>query len=363
MLGEDGEEEEPGSFNGASVWSRISIVAAGPIFNFILAFFLALIIVASIGYVPAEVLSVTEGSPAEEAGMQEGDLITEFDGYKIDIGTDLNTYLAMNELREGQQVELTYERDGKEYNVSYMPEIYSRYLLGFTRADTTSMKVGAVTAGMSMEEEGMKAGDVITAINGVPVKDYAEYEEYLETHPLGEESVVLTYEREGRSYEATITPALYEEPMLGFGYNVGCVKTSGWNIIKYSAIEVKYWIRTTVMSLGKLITGQFGIQDLSGPVGVVDAIGDTYEQSKTAGTLMVWMNMLNMAILLSANLGVMNLLPLPALDGGRLVFMILEVIFRRPVNRKVEGMVHFAGFMLLMLLMVVVMYNDIQRIF
>lgn len=117
------------------------------------------------------------------------------------------------------------------------------------------------------------------------------------------------------------------------------------------------------MSLGKLITGQFGIQDLSGPVGVVDAIGDTYEQSKTAGTLMVWMNMLNMAILLSANLGVMNLLPLPALDGGRLVFMILEVIFRRPVNRKVEGMVHFAGFMLLMLLMVVVMYNDIQRIF
>lgn len=363
MLGEDGEEEEPGSFNGASVWSRISIVAAGPIFNFILAFFLALIIVASIGYVPAEVLSVTEGSPAEEAGMQEGDLITEFDGYKIDIGTDLNTYLAMNELREGQQVELTYERDGKEYNVSYMPEIYSRYLLGFTRADTTSMKVGAVTAGMSMEEEGMKAGDVITAINGVPVKDYAEYEEYLENHPLGEESVVLTYERQGRSYEATITPALYEEPMLGFGYNVGCVKTSGWNIIKYSAIEVKYWIRTTVMSLGKLITGQFGIQDLSGPVGVVDAIGDTYEQSKTAGTLMVWMNMLNMAILLSANLGVMNLLPLPALDGGRLVFMILEVIFRRPVNRKVEGMVHFAGFMLLMLLMVVVMYNDIQRIF
>ena len=110
MLGEDGEEEEPGSFNGASVWSRISIVAAGPIFNFILAFFLALIIVASIGYVPAEVLSVTEGSPAEEAGMQEGDLITEFDGYKIDIGTDLNTHLAMNELREGQQVELTYER-------------------------------------------------------------------------------------------------------------------------------------------------------------------------------------------------------------------------------------------------------------
>ena len=92
-------------------------------------------------------------------------------------------------------------------------------------------------------------------------------------------------------------------------------------------------------------------------------IGDTYEQTQSEGTLMVWMNMLNLAILLSANLGVMNLLPFPALDGGRLVFLLFEVIFRRPVNRQVEGMIHFAGLMLLMLLMVVVMYNDVMRIF
>ena len=105
------------------------------------------------------------------------------------------------------------------------------------------------------------------------------------------------------------------------------------------------------------------MKDLSGPVGVVDAIGDTYEQSKSEGTLMIWMNMLNMAVLLSANLGVMNLLPLPALDGGRLVFLVAEAIRRKPVNRQVEGMIHFAGLMLLMALMVVVMYNDILKIF
>ena len=134
-------------------------------------------------------------------------------------------------------------------------------------------------------------------------------------------------------------------------------------MVKYSLIEVKYWIRTTILSLGKLVTGQFGVQDLSGPVGVVDVIGDTYEQSKSMGTTMVWMNMLNIAILLSANLGVMNLLPLPALDGGRLVFYIIEAIRRRPVNQRIEGMVHFVGFMFLMVLMVVVMYNDIMRIF
>ena len=98
-------------------------------------------------------------------------------------------------------------------------------------------------------------------------------------------------------------------------------------------------------------------------MGIVDAIGTTYEESKSEGALMLWMNMLNMAVLLSANLGVMNLLPLPALDGGRLVFLIVEAVRRKPINREIEGIVHFAGLMLLMALMVVVMYNDIMKIF
>ena len=121
-------------------------------------------------------------------------------------------------------------------------------------------------------------------------------------------------------------------------------------------------IRSTLVGLRELITGRFGIEELSGPVGVVDAIGTTYEQAKSEGTLMVWMNMLYMAVLLSANLGVMNLLPLPALDGGRLLFLFLEGIRRKPVNRELEGNIHFAGLMLLMLLMVVIMYHDIMKL-
>ena len=122
-------------------------------------------------------------------------------------------------------------------------------------------------------------------------------------------------------------------------------------------------IRTTLLSLKELVTGQLGFQNLSGPVGVVDAIGTTYEESKSEGIMMLWMNMLNMAVLLSANLGVMNLLPLPALDGGRLVFLIIEAIRKKPINREIEGRIHFAGLMALMVLMVVVMYNDILKIF
>ena len=105
------------------------------------------------------------------------------------------------------------------------------------------------------------------------------------------------------------------------------------------------------------------MKDLSGPVGVVDAIGSTYEESKSEGMLAIWVNMLYMAALLSANLGVMNLPPLPALDGGRLVFLVIEAVRKKPINRQIEGMVHFAGLMVLMLLMVVVMYNDILKIF
>ena len=134
-------------------------------------------------------------------------------------------------------------------------------------------------------------------------------------------------------------------------------------MLKYGALEVKYLIRSTLLSLKELLTGGLGVKDLSGPVGVVDAIGSTYEESKSEGMLAKWVNMLYMAALLSANLGVMNLLPLPALDGGRLVFLIIEAVRRKPVNRQVEGTIHFAGLMVLMVLMVVVMYNDILKIF
>ena len=111
-----------------------------------------------------------------------------------------------------------------------------------------------------------------------------------------------------------------------------------------------------------LVKGQFSVNDLSGPVGIIDVMGDSYEAAKTEGAVMVSMQMLYWAILLSANLGVMNLLPIPALDGGRLVFLLVEAVRRKRLNPNVEGMVHFAGFVLLMLLMVFVMFNDFRRL-
>lgn len=366
MLGEDTDvENEPGTFNSASVWGRIAVVAAGPIFNFIMAFVLSLIIVGAVGYEPSRVLSVKEGSAAEAAGLREGDIITSYQGYHIDLGKDLYVYSYMNELKEGDTIHLKVKRDGEEREITYLTDTNVRYLLGcnFSGEDDSAMIVQSVMEGMPLEAAGVQAGDRITQINGVTIKNVQDYQEYIQEHPLGAEPVEIVYSHDGAEQKATLTPQEYRTTESGFVYNVYCEKASGLDVIRYAAVEVKYMVRTTILSLKEFLTGKLGVENLSGPVGVVDAIGTTYEESKSQGALMLWMNMLNMAVLLSANLGVMNLLPLPALDGGRLVFLVLEAIRRKPVNRRLEGMVHFAGLMLLMALMVFVMYHDIVRIF
>lgn len=360
MLGEDEDSEIPGSFNSAPIWGRIAAVAAGPIFNFIMAFVLSVLIVAMMGYVPSRVLEVPKDSPAYAAGLREGDQITKFQGYSIDIGQDLNTWLALNEL-EDAPIEMTVKQNGEKRKISYRPETQEKYLMGFNRADTEKLEVLSLIKGMPLEESGIQPGDVITEIDGIEIANQEDYELYIQEHPLGKESLDITYEHNGKQNKVTITPASYTQVTLGFSYNLGREKATPWGVLKYAALEVKYWIRTTVVSLGKLFSGQFGIQDLSGPVGVVDVIGDTYEAAKPEGGVIVWASLLNIAVLLSANLGVMNLLPIPALDGGRLVFLILELIRRKPINRQAEAMIHMAGFVLLMALMFVVMYHDIVR--
>lgn len=363
MMGEDMDDEAPGTFNGAPVWGRIATVAAGPVFNFILAFVITVIIVSLVGYDPAQVTSVESGSTVADAGLKEGDIVKEYQGYHIDLSRDLYLYMYLNPVQEDETIHMTVERDGKEVELSFKPDVQVRYLLGFNRKDASSMEVESLIPGMGLSETGVEPGDVITSINGTRLENAEDYTAYLEEHPLTGETVTITYERDGLEYTAEVTPKEYRTAFLNFSYNLGYTKAEGFQVLKYGALEVKYLIRSTLLSLKELLTGGLGVKDLSGPVGVVDAIGNTYEESKSEGMLAIWVNMLYMAALLSANLGVMNLLPLPALDGGRLVFLIIEAVRRKPVNRQVEGMIHFAGLMVLMLLMVVVMYNDILKIF
>lgn len=278
MMGEDDVEDiSEGSFNSKSVWARMSVVVAGAVFNFLLAFVFAVIVVGYTGYDKPIVSGVIESFPAEEAGLQEGDRIVKMNHKKINIWREISYY---NMLHPGETVEVVYERDGRKQEVTLTPkkDEDGNYLIGIT------------------------------------------------------------------------APAQYE-------------KANVFTAIQYGVYEVKFWICTTLESLKMLVTGQVGVDQLSGPVGIVDVVDETYQQTKSYGVMVVLMQMLNIGILLSANLGVMNLLPLPALDGGRLVFMIVEAIRGKRVPPDKEGWVHGIGMILLLLLMVFVLFNDIKRLF
>ena len=213
-------------------------------------------------------------------------------------------------------------------------------------------------------EAGLEDGDRIVKIGNETIHLYREVSLYSMMN-YGE-PLKITYERDGVRNTVTVTPKYDEEAgryyigILGAGQAHEC---SAIEVFQYGFYEIEYWMKVTLKSLGTIFTGHFSKDDVSGPVGVVQVVNDTYTEAQPYGPMVVVMSLLNLATLLTINLGIINLLPLPALDGGRLVFLILEAIRGKPIPPEKEGMVHLAGFMALMALMVFVLFNDISRLF
>lgn len=284
MAGEDEASDDVDAFNNKSVWARMSVVLGGPVFNFILAFILAVVVIGSVGFDKPLIVGVMDGYPAQEAGFQEGDIIRQINQKKITIYRDVTLYLALH------------------------------------------------------------TGETLT----------------------------VTVDRKGEPYTSTIVPQLSED---GQNYYMGIyvsslrTRTSSLETLKYSLYEVKYQISTVIESLRLLFNGKVTVNDLSGPVGIVDMVNEVVEESTSeevdfkTNLINVLLNIINFAIMISANLGVMNLLPIPGLDGGRMVFLIVEAVRGKAIDREKEGMVHLVGLVLLMALMAVVMFNDFRKIF
>lgn len=206
-------------------------------------------------------------------------------------------------------------------------------------------------------QAGMKDGDLITEINGNPITTWDEFSEEVKVSP--NEKMDFTIDRNGERIELSVTPnevAAGSEKVgqIGVQY-VSPLEKNPLKAIPYGAEQTYETTKRIFTLLGSLIAGNFSIDDLSGPVGIYKATEEVAQYG--VFNLMYW------AALLSINLGIMNLLPLPALDGGRLLFFLFEAIRGKPVDKQKEGMVHFVGIMLLMVLMVVVTWNDIQRFF
>lgn len=282
--GEDGlaeKDEEPGegSFLKAPVWGRISTVVAGPLFNFLLAFIIALIMVNMIVIQGPVASQVLEGSGAEAAGLQDGDVIVSLNGERMYLFQEISLY--MQATYRGGDLTVVYERDGERYTTALTPQY-----------DPNS---GGFLLGISISE---------------------------------------------------------------------AVEPKGLAVLKYAWYEMRYSFKATYKSLGMLFRGQVHREDVAGPVGIaVNVVGETYKAAKTYGWQNVLVNMMNITLMLSVNLGILNLLPVPALDGGRLVFLLVEVVRGKPVPPEKEGMVHFVGFMFFLILMVFVFFNDLSNIF
>lgn len=277
MLGEDEDSDDARALNNKSVWQRMSIVLAGPVFNFIFAFFLSLFLVGYAGADPAVVGAVDPSSPAQEAGILPGDRIVKIDNSRIFNYREIVYKMMLN--KGGAPVDFVYERNGETKEVTITPK----------QSESGSYLVGI--AGTQREKQNL------------------------------------------------------------FG------------IIKYAFLELRCQVKVVFWSLQYMVSGYFTPNDIAGPVGIVNMIGDTYEAAKSEGTLVVLMSMFNISVMISANLGVMNLLPIPALDGGRFVFFVIEAIRKKKIPAEKEGMIHMAGLVLLLGLMVLIMANDIKNIF
>lgn len=292
MLGEFGEDEdekeEIPDVKGVSFFDRgplakMAVIAAGPVFNFILAFVFSLVILSWAGIDPAVIAGTSEGMPAEAAGLREGDVITKLDGRKIHLSREISMYL--------------------------------------------------MTAGQD------------------PVQ--VEYRRYDETSSswTAEHTVIQPEFKDGRYYLGVILQGHRDAP------------ESLVQVLQYSVYEVRYWILTVIDSLKMIVGGKVTTNDIAGPVRIVTIIDQTVEENTQYGFVTVVMNLLNLMVMFSANLGVMNLLPFPALDGGRLVFLLWELVTGHPVSQRIEGAVNMTGMALLMTFMVFVVFNDLRMIF
>lgn len=213
-------------------------------------------------------------------------------------------------------------------------------------------------------EAGLQTGDKIISLNDEKV--YLFEEMMLFNRVNGGKPVNVVFERNGQEMETVLQPT-YSEESANYMFGVYCdavAEETGIGRLKYAWYEMRYCVKNTYKSLLMLVRGQVRSEEVSGPVGIaVNVVGKTYDEAKEYGWQTVLVNMLNITLLLSINLGIINLLPIPALDGGRLIFLLIEVIRGKPIPPEKEGMVHFAGLVFFMGLMVVVLFNDLRNIF
>ncbi len=373
MAGEqydDAHPVEPGDYYSRPWWVRLLVLLAGPLMNLITA----ALVLGSLYWVgfnvplaKPQIVSTLPGSPAAQAGLLPGDVITGFNGKTMDdwetFSEQLNTFAKT---QPGKPVALQVLRAQTTLPVTLTPKqdkATQRWILGITLAPTGTNVVERVMVGTPAEMAGLKVGDRMTALEGKPVGTKFEFQQIM--WPRLDQPTRVQVQRGNETFERVITPMV--QPIPGQG-KVGVIgvqfkssdrehKVSYPFFTAYGYGSMQTWIlmKTIVISLGQMVTGQIAAKDsVGGPISIVRMAG----QEARSGPV----DFLFFLAGISVMLGVLNLLPIPILDGGSAVFFILEGILRRPVSRKWQEGSQRVGFALLMALMVFATYNDISKL-
>ena len=346
MEGEEERSEDSRSFSKASIPKRIAIVVAGATVNIIFAVVIYFIISAtSVTYISNEINSTINGYAAQSIDLKNGDKIVQIDNKKINNKADLDKILKKS---KGEDLNIKIERENNTLDFTIKPTEVKTKVTGIYLDE--NCKIAAVEKGSSSEKQGIKSNDKLIKINNKEIN--GDRNKALEL--IGEKGVntmLVTVERKGKEINIELTPDYISSYYLGV--NLKQAPDTFINRCIGARIQTKEFVFSIVDNLKKLFTGNVGIDQMMGPVGISEVV------AKTNG----FQEFISMMALISLSLGVTNLLPIPALDGGKIFILIIEAIRRKPMKQETEINIQLLGFSILIALSLYVTYNDILRIF
>lgn len=357
MAGDTPEENtagNPDEFLSKPKWQRFLILFAGPFMNIAIA----IAFVAGLAMAGTEQLitkpivgEVMPGEAGAKAGLQTGDRLITVKGERVGDFDDLRMIISMN---AGTPLPVVYERNGERRTTTLTPQRTEGDYGPVGRAGITNLiepVVGRVEPGSAAEAAGVQAGDRIVAVNRQPVRDLSEYATILEKN--AKKPVTVQVERGAETRTLTLPPAVNpdRDQTRGIIPPTKILKLSLVPALQYSVKENWRMLRLAMSALGRLFRPEGSVKELSGPINIARISGEMLRRG--------WIFVIGLMAMISLQLGVMNLLPIPVLDGGHIMILLVEGIARRDLSLRVKERIQQAGFAVLATLMLVVLYNDV----
>jgi regulator of sigma E protease len=364
MAGENPEEERTGAsdeFLSKSKWQRFQVLVMGPVMNLALAWVvMALVLyqgapVPSFETQPVVVGAFEDDSVAREAGIQPGDKILAVNGNEV---KDWNSFHMAIATLANREVTLLIERDGQRVEKQLTPVPKSKYEIGTIGVlPILNPEVRRVNPGEAADQAGLRPGDVVLAVDGERNVGYERLVEIIRAHP--DKPLVFEVKRaSGAIEQVSVTPRVVGEyARVGAEFWTYEVHEQDPGIIeafRLSAVQNWEWTKLIMTTLKGLFTRETPMNQLMGPIGIAEMSGNAAESG--------WLSLFTLMAMISLNLGLLNLMPIPVLDGGHILILALEGVSRRDFSMKVKEKMLMVGFVILLTLMVTVIYNDLTRV-